>query len=379
MLSVVNGRRQGGGPVVWLAIVGITCVLLAFLQATLWLVVPGLLALILYYLLYPMMNYLIFRGMRRDSAAASVMFGFLAATAVGGLFLVPWLVRRAGNANAIVSRYLEGGFDLLDSTLRALEQAWNPLASAKLADTVARRLHAASDHLVQYVEPLLLGAMTWAPSLLLAPFLAYFFLRDGQRFKRFVLDAVPNAMFERSLYLLDKVDRTQRAYFVGLIKLTVLDTFTLAAGLALISVPNALALGLICALLAWIPYVGTIVGGLLVVLVVATDFPGEPSMAYWAIALFTVARLLDDFVYMPMTIGKSLNMHPLIAVLMIFVGGAIAGVPGLMLVLPLMGVVMVFGATIGEVVTDDRLVARYRHGRELARRAAAQGLADTCR
>jgi predicted PurR-regulated permease PerM len=43
---------------------------------------------------------------------------------------------------------------------------------------------------------------------------------------------------------------------------------------------------LICAVLAWVPYVGSILGGLLVVLVAATDFPGDPAMAYWAIALF---------------------------------------------------------------------------------------------
>jgi hypothetical protein len=80
--------------------------------------------------------------------------------------------------------------------------------------------------------------------------------------------------------------------------------------------------------LAWVPYVGSILGGLLVVLVVATDFPDSPSMAYWAIGLFGLVRLLDDFVYMPLTIGKSLELHPLVTVLMIFVGGAVAGVAG---------------------------------------------------
>ncbi|WP_294262079.1 hypothetical protein [Propionivibrio sp.] len=58
---------------------------------------------------------------------------------------------------------------------------------------------------------------------------------------------------------------------------------------------------------------------------------------------------------MPMTIGRSLNLHPLLTVVMIFVGGAVAGVAGLMLVLPLLGIVMVLGETIGEIVTDPRL------------------------
>ena len=370
----MEAKHSGSGPLVWAAIIGTTCLLLFFLQKLLWLVVPALLGLILYYLLYPLMNRLIFGGLSRDASAGVVMLGFLVAVGVGGLLAAPWMTEHFADLNAFVGRYLDGGFALLDKSLRALESAWSPLAKARLADTVAERLMNAGGHLSEYIEPVVIGLMAWAPSLLLAPFLAFFFLRDGQRFKRFLGDAVPNAIFERSLYLLNEVDRTLRAYFIGLIKLTVLDTLTLAAGLTLINIPGAFALGLICAILAWIPYVGTIAGGLLVVLVAATDFPGNPAMAYWAIALFGLARLLDDFVYMPITIGKSLHMHPLITVIMIFVGGAVAGVSGLMLVLPLLGVVMVVGETVGKIVTDDRLMARHHHGRNLRRLAAAKDL-----
>ena len=82
-------------------------------------------------------------------------------------------------------------------------------------------------------------------------------------------------------------------------------------------------------------------------------------MVYAAVALFVFVRLLDDFVFMPLTIGRSLHMHPLPTVLLIFVGGAVAGIPGLILVLPLAGVVMVVAGTIGGIMDDPRL--RHRH------------------
>ena len=110
------------------------------------------------------------------------------------------------------------------------------------------------------------------------------------------------------------------------------------------------------------------------VLVAATDFPDAPGMAYWAVALFGLVRLLDDFVYMPLTVGKSLELHPLVTVLMIFVGGAVAGVAGLMLVLPVLGVVIVIGETIGVIVTDPRLMARHRHALALRREQASSDL-----
>ncbi|MCH3173592.1 hypothetical protein K3X37_14760, partial [Listeria monocytogenes] len=75
-----------------------------------------------------------------------------------------------------------------------------------------------------HLGDIVVGVMTWVPSLLLAPFLTFFLLRDGVRVKKFLARAVPNAYFERALYLLHEVDQTARRYFEGLLKLTVLDT-----------------------------------------------------------------------------------------------------------------------------------------------------------
>jgi predicted PurR-regulated permease PerM len=370
----VDEAPRGSGPVVWASIIAITCLLLFFFQKILWLVVPFLLALILYYFLYSSMQVLIYRGMSRETSASIVMLGFLALLSIVGVGLAPWVAGHIAGWQDTVISYVQGGQQLHDRSLRALEAHWPTLARAHLADTVAARLAQGTGNVTDHLEPIAVGAMAWAPSLMLAPFLAFFFLRDGRRFQRFLGGAVPNAFFEKTLYLLHEIDRTSRAYFLGLLKLTVLDTLTLAAGLWLLGIPGPFALGLICAVLAWVPYVGSILGGLLVVLVAATDFPDAPAMAYWAIALFALVRLLDDFVYMPLTIGKSLALHPLVTVLMIFVGGAVAGVSGLMLVLPVLGVVMVIGETIGVIVTDPRLMARHRHALALRREQASGDL-----
>jgi predicted PurR-regulated permease PerM len=373
MNAMHDAIRPGAGPVVWAAIVGATLGSLLVFQQTLWLVVPFLLALILYYFLYPPMLVLVFRGMSRDGAAAVVMSAFLVVVGACVILVAPWVATHALDWQASVERYLEGGIRLLDGSVRGLEARFTMLAKAHLADGLARGL-AESRSMAAHIEPVAMGIAAWTPSLLLAPFLAFFFLKDGRRFKAFLGQAVPNAFFERTLYLLNEVDRTARAYFQGLIKLTALDTVTLAIGLWFMGFPGALALGLICAVLAWVPYVGSVLGGLLVVLVAATDFPDAPAMAYWSVALFVAVRLLDDFVYMPLTVGKSLDMHPVMTVLMIFAGGAVAGIAGLMLVLPVLGVVRVIGETVGIVVTDARLMARHRQARRLRKKLARADL-----
>jgi len=365
--------HNGPDPIVWVAIIAATLGLLQVFQKTLWLVVPALLALLVYYALYPLVQALVFRGIPRGHAVTAVMLAFLSFLGVAAVLIAPQAASHALDWQAVAERHLEGGIRLLNHVLNTLESHVPALARAHLADVVTKRLDQ-SVGIIQHLEPIVEGIAVGTPSLLMAPFLAFFFLRDGRRFKNLLCRSVPNAYFEKTLTLLHEVDQIARAYFEGLLKLTVLDTLTLAAGLWLMDFPAAFALGLICAVLAWIPYVGSVLGGLLVMLVAATDFPDIPTMAYSAAALFILVRLLDDFVYMPLTVGRNLRMYPLITVVMIFAGGAVAGIPGLMLVLPVLGVVRVVGETLGLVITDARLTARHRHAQMLRRKATAEDL-----
>lgn len=369
-------RRYRAGPLAWLAILAATCLLLALFQKVLWLVIPFLFALIAYYLVLPLKQRLVLAGVSHDSSAVIVSVGLLAVVSILMALCMPWLGAQAAALQSGGGRYMDGGMRFLGETLAWLEQHFSFAARARLSEEVLGYIQDFSDQFAKrYMASAALLVAVWFPSLLLIPFLAFFMLRDGWRFKRLLSHAVPNAFFERTLYLLDQLDRTARGYFQGLIKLTVLDALCLAAGLWFIGVSSPLLLGLLTAIMAWIPYVGSIGGCLLVVLVAATDFPGEPSVAYAAIALFVAVRMLDDFVFMPMTIGKSLKMHPLLTVLMIFAGGAVAGVAGLVLVLPLLGIVMVVGETLGAILSDPRLRARHRHARQLLQQKVTGDLA----
>jgi len=103
----------------------------------------------------------------------------------------------------------------------------------------------------------------------------------------------------------------------------------------------------------------------LVALVAATEFPTDPWMVYATVGVFGLARLLDNFFFIPLTVGRSIRMHPLPTVLMVFIGGAVAGVPGLVLALPLAGVVSAVVGTILGVVQDPRLRARHSYAKSL--------------
>ena len=340
--------------------------LLVVATKALWLVVPFLLAIILYYILRPIVHRMVVFGVGREAAVALVAGG-VTLLGVGIMVpLVPWLAAQSVESGETLYRYLEGGRVLVERTLVTLESQFDFLRRIGFHAEMSRKAAEFGDTFLQrQLSEALSGAAAWLPSLLLAPFFAFFFLRDGRRFLKLMISEVPNAFFERTIYMFDRVDATARNYFRGLLTLTVIDSLFLTLGLWLIGVPGAPVLGVASAVFEWVPVVGSILGCVMVVLVAATSFPNDPWVVYAVIGLFVFNRMLDNFIFIPLTVGRSIQMHPLPTVLMVFIGGAVAGVAGLVLALPLAGVVSAVVGTIGDIVRDPRLRARNAYARAL--------------
>jgi len=350
----------------------ITCLVLFFFQKILWLVMPGLLALVLYYCLRPLVRASVRAGLSPRTAATVVAGALFLATIIGVILVFPRAAERAQTWKEQLVRYVHGGLEFLARTEDSLAENIPSLRQSPLFRHPPLKLGTVTQQFAEkYLGTLLLQMAHWLPSLLLMPYLTYFLLRDGNKFKKHLIRSVPNAFFEKTLLLSDRIDDSLQSFFVGLIKLTFLDTVCLAFGLWILGLSSPLLLGLLAAVLAWIPYVGSIAGCLLVVLVAATDFPTHPAITYGAIVLFILVRLLDDFIFLPLTIGRSLHIHPVLSVLMLFLGATVAGPTGLVLVLPVLGVVTVITETLGQIVSDRCLRERFWQARQL--KALPQG------
>jgi len=367
-MSMNNAFRQPGAVTMVVTIL-VTCLILFLFQKIIWLVVPGLLALMIYYCLRPLTERLVLWGVRHELAVTATVGVVLVITVAIVFISAPLLLTRVAHLQSAVDRYLGGGQKLLQSTITGLEEVAPVLKRVSSGRQVD--LHEFTDQFVkQHLGQLTLQLLKWLPSLFLVPYLTYFLLMDSTRLKKFLIRSIPNAFFEKSLLLFARLDESLRSFFQGLLVLACLDTLCLASGLFVLGVSPALLLGLTAAILSWIPYLGSVVGCIMVVLVAATDFPDHPSIAYSCLALFLCVRLLDDFVFLPLTIGRKLHIHPLLSVLMFFLGATVAGATGLVLALPVLGVVGVVCDIVAQVVMDRRLRFRYRAAREFVEESA---------
>lgn len=328
---------------------------------------PMFLALVSYYLLRPVVGAAVVCGLRHDPAVRIIIAVLFLLSVAMILFAAPLLTTHADRWQASSERYVQGGLAFLKRSIQSLEQRAPRLQRLGLSGRLDQELAKVTEELTgKYLGAFTIAVLEWTPSLLLAPYLTFFLLKDGNRFKRFLIRSVPNAFFEKTLLLFEKLDESLQSFFQGLITLTVLDTVCLGAGLWVLGISNALLLALIAALLSWVPYIGSAVGCVMVVLVAATDFPDQSWVVYGCLVLFLGVRMLDDFVFLPLTIGRKLHIHPVLSVLMLFLGATVAGPSGLFLALPVLGVVAVGGETIAQIVTDPSLRKRYRQARQLA-------------
>ncbi len=392
MKTSVTGLEH---PAVWLCVIGGTLAILFLLDLVWWVSLPLVLAVVFYYLSQPFLEMLMRRGLSHDKA----LYLFLAMVSLAALFLIPLVLPWLTTQIYLLQDQLPGCLtrleEMINSFLRDLESRHAWLANAHVAETISQKLMDIKENFIkENLSGVVKYFISWIPSLLLVPYLTFFILKDAGTCKRLVMRGVPNAFFEKVLLLFDRVDRQMKRYFRGLIALTVLDTVTLALGLWLLGLPfglfgfrQAVFLGLLCAVFAWVPFAGSVLGCILVALISVAQAPdqlfylsgtiGVPAnrlLFLGSICLFLVVRMLDDFLYTPLTVGRSLSAHPLLTVLMIFAGGVIGGATGLLLAMPVLGVAMVLGEIFGQVWFDGRLRARYEHALQLRRRESSRDL-----
>jgi predicted PurR-regulated permease PerM len=170
--------------------------------------------------------------------------------------------------------------------------------------------------------------------LILVPILAAFFLKDAQTFSQLALSVVhtkPQREFMQGV--ISDMNQMLADFIRAQLTLAALTWVAYASVLGGMRVPYALMLGTAGGILEFIPVVGPLVGGSLILGVALLT-----GYTHWvSLLIFLIAwRLIQDYVVSPRVMGKSMELHPLAAIFGVLAGGEIAGVLGVYLSIPVM-------------------------------------------
>ena len=171
-------------------------------------------------------------------------------------------------------------------------------------------------------------------------FISFFFLKDSGLLERMVMVFVSDKNVKRVEKSILSIKNLLSRYFIGLlVQITVLFIiYTLV--LLIFGIPNAVTIALVCALLNIIPFLGPIIGTVLIIFLTMTSnldasFASVtlPKTIYVLIG-FTLGQLIDNFLTQPYVFSTSIKSHPLEIFIVILVGGLLFGPLGMIIAVP---------------------------------------------
>ncbi|MHB8756651.1 MAG: AI-2E family transporter [Bacillota bacterium] len=302
---------------------------------------PFVLAGVITYVLEPPVRTLERRGFPRRLSIVLIYFLVIAAVALTIAWIVPSALAELNSLAQNLPAYMQQAQQLglrLQSFYAGLSL---PEAVRATLDLSIRNAETGLLRVIGGAITGILGAASWLPGLILAPFLAFYALKDLAVIKAGFVRSLPRGSRTEVMAVLSGIDAVLSRFLRGQLILSAVVGAAFALGLRLLGLPFWVIIGVFAAFAEVIPYFGPVIGATPAVAIALTR---SPALALNVIILFVVIQEIENVVLSPKIMGDSIGLHPLWVFFAVLAGGELAGFWGLLLAVPTAGVVRVVGA-----------------------------------
>lgn len=204
------------------------------------------------------------------------------------------------------------------------------------------------------ISTLLSNVFSVMAIVVIVPFITFYLLRDSRIILKGMLNLIPNKYFEMSYWVAKKVSE-QLGKFVRawIFDATFVGTIC-GVGFYFLGLDNSFSLGIIAGFGHLVPYLGPFIGGIAAMIMSLIQY-GDLSQAPAIIMLVLTVYTVDNGFFQPYVFSKSLNIHPIIIILLIVAGGQLAGILGMLLAVPVATVVRTAMREIYFAVTNYKI------------------------
>ncbi|MCC5885622.1 MAG: AI-2E family transporter [Gammaproteobacteria bacterium] len=296
------------------------------------LVVPLCVAGILALILMPVVDGLERRVRLSRTVATSIIVLLVIAMIVGAVvLLLPILSRQIIQFVDVAPDVISGWQQRLSNTYptlaRMLEQSVQDGKLGEMApdvETTTKRIRSYAGVLV---------------GMSFVPFLLFFFLLSVDRLRvnvESVLGVFSAEVKVKALYFIDVFLEQVKGFFQGQLVIAVIMGAMLAAGFTLIGLKGGILVGLVLGLLNIVPFLGTLVGLLIVLPIAYFQTGGGLPLIGLSLLVFTVVQLVESWLLTPKIMANRSGLHPALVVISVFFWGtALGGITGMVLAVPL--------------------------------------------
>ena len=300
-----------------------TVIVVTALGAVSEIMLPLLFAAVLAVIFKPFVRNLERRGLKPSLAAGVVVLGLLALMAVVMVATVRGIVQQTDDIGSSVDAAMEKAVDELEFDEEALEdaRAAAEATSPAVAEGFITKIVSGVEAIVGLAGGLILGSL-----------LMFYLLKDGTSIRRSVVKQIAPSIRDEVDSFIGDACRTLRDYGRGRTAMSAIVAVVIGLASLLMGLPLVFTIAMANFIGGYIPYIGAFLGGGLAV-IVAYGEGGLPLAALMLVIVLAANLLLENFVE-PRVMGRTLDIHPMVVIVVTALGGFLAGIVGLLLAVP---------------------------------------------
>lgn len=294
------------------------------------------LAILITLIIVPAVDYLESRDIPRI-VAAMLIFALIFLFFGSLIFVIaPPLAKQLSQLSLIIPQFLAKNSFIIDGTLLKSE-LYGPLQDVLIeASGYFRNI---TSSFFAGIFNVLGGFM----SALLTIVISFYLIIEEKGIERFVREVIPKKFQERSLKVIKKVQIKLGKWVLGQLTLGFIVGIMSYVGLSLLGITEyALVLALIAGMLELVPYIGPILSAIPAIVIALTI---SMNHAFMTLVLYFFIQQFENYLIVPKVMEKSVNLHPIVIIIVIIIGEKIAGITGAILAVPV--------AAIVSIVLDD--------------------------
>lgn len=310
----------------------LVCAILFFAKKVL---VPVVFAMFFAMLFAPLCNWLELRGWKRSlTSLLSILLTI--AIAAGIVLLVVWqsknLAEKLPEMKQKAQKMVQQGKDYVNQHFGIDEKKQEEIADKQMKSAEQSSGSAIKKYLIAFTD--------FITAAVLVIIFMFLFLFQREKYEAFFLKLCKDIPVEEAQQMIEKICKVTQQYLRGRLLSIGIFTACFTTGFLIIGLENAFLLAFIAAVLTIIPYVGSIIGGLFpfAVALVTSD---DVNVAFGALAVIGIVQGLDNYFIEPYIIGGGVSISAFFTILILFVGGLVWGVAGMILFIPLLGMVKI--------------------------------------
>ena len=238
---------------------------------------------------------------------------------------LPYLVSRSGD---LLTQWLGQYETAIPVNLKSVINE----NAARLSAEIAQAIQAGITQTLTFVT----NTISFILGIAIIPIWLFYVLLDEHRAKRMVLAFVPRAQRQDARNIYTIMDTTLGAYLRGQLILGTSIGIMSTVALIIIGVEPALLLGIMAGSLEMLPYLGPVLAFFITGTIALLQ---SPVKALWTAVAYLIIQQLESNLFVPQITGNSVRLHPAMVMLALVIGNEVAGVWGMLLVVPLVAVI----------------------------------------